>query len=556
MISPKKSRPCDSCRARRIKCVMDSTTNLCTKCLLKNVKCTFTIKGTSEVYQVDELHPPSLIELSTHNPLQYSYNVSNMGNLKGTISYDYSTSSQYIGSTSAFDSMFVSDETPQEKNVRSVAKDVYFRILDIDVKLYKEQLRDVDAIERLVWPYGKLLIETFFNIIHPLLPILDRTTFVERYTRNHREIHPLLLGGIYYLSLIWWDSDSRFNPGDEPDEAKIKLLGQLIIKSYNEHIMQPSIELVQAGIIILMCNVFQTSNWLVSNQIISMLEQIGLFIDCKNWDIPSWEIGVRRRLAWAVYLECHWQALIHSKSCSVIPGVNWFVSDLDESDFPDSKDEITPETLLYTEKVLGNNIFLQSVKLAKILRDIIPFVISPSHLSMGESLGDQASRAQELKERLNVWYSQIPQTLHEIPLHWRKLNSSKLIFLSYHALITALNRKFLTMIHGSESPLDETFRHEAGAQITEAIQLVSGFLPEHINACWYSSSSYNMATIGIFAAMLYKTSSDQESERYKTLVLDYRWSLLVRSKGIFKTGAALDMLDSVLRYLPEFNSRE
>ena len=50
--------------------------------------------------------------------------------------------------------------------------------------------------------------------------------------------------------------------------------------------------------------------------------------------LPKWERGLRKRLAWAVYIEDKWLSLKNSRP-SHINELNWVVVSLVDEDFPE-----------------------------------------------------------------------------------------------------------------------------------------------------------------------------------------------------------------------------
>ena len=76
---------------------------------------------------------------------------------------------------------------------------------DFNQELYLKQEHDIDLVEKLVHPHGKILVEIFFKLIHPYFPILHERVFLEKYSRSYRELTAPILASIYSLALQWWD---------------------------------------------------------------------------------------------------------------------------------------------------------------------------------------------------------------------------------------------------------------------------------------------------------------------------------------------------------------
>ncbi|KAL1631003.1 hypothetical protein SLS56_004677 [Neofusicoccum ribis] len=71
-------------------------------------------------------------------------------------------------------------------------------------------------------------------------------------------------------------------------------------------------------------------------EIFALTQALGLNIDPSEWPIPQWEKRLRRRLAWAVYVQDRWLSLNFGRS-SHIQMEDWDVEPLNQEDF-DSAD--------------------------------------------------------------------------------------------------------------------------------------------------------------------------------------------------------------------------
>lgn len=73
---------------------------------------------------------------------------------------------------------------------------------------YEDEISDLDAIEALVYPHGKALINLYFRIVHPSFPILHKKVYLEKYERTNRAFSPALLAAVYILALHFWSYSS------------------------------------------------------------------------------------------------------------------------------------------------------------------------------------------------------------------------------------------------------------------------------------------------------------------------------------------------------------
>ncbi|RCK66528.1 Transcriptional activator protein DAL81, partial [Candida viswanathii] len=206
---------------------------------------------------------------------------------------------------------------------------------------------DVDTIEKFISPHGQILVDLYFRIIHPSYPIIHKKVFIEKYSRTHREFTAPLLSAVYVLAIQWWDYDPQLNKYPKPNVEMILKIG--MNNFLLEILKRPKLSAVQAGLLLLQCkhilNAKQSTNqsphipseadyseWVLCSQVVALAEELGLGLDCSSWKLPKWERGLRRRLAWAVYLEDKWLSLKLGRPTHISEN-NWVVLPLHEEDF-------------------------------------------------------------------------------------------------------------------------------------------------------------------------------------------------------------------------------
>jgi hypothetical protein len=134
--------------------------------------------------------------------------------LKRTLGLQEDRYSQYIGPTTDFEPSLIdlSPFDPQDESLlsrgtlRKVSEvDTFLMLPDYTTPGHEHLIEDADAIENIVAPHGPALLELYFRIIHPSLPILQKTVFYEKYNRSYREFSPPILAAVYILAINWWD---------------------------------------------------------------------------------------------------------------------------------------------------------------------------------------------------------------------------------------------------------------------------------------------------------------------------------------------------------------
>ena len=407
---------------------------------------------------------------------------------------------------------------------------------------YDEQFQDLDNIELIVAPHGQALINLYFRIVHPSFPILHKRVFLEKYQRTHREFSPPLLAAVYILALNWWSYSSELSFLPKPDVQKLE---KLALKTMSYITFRPKISTIQAGLLLLQRP--EGDSWALTAKLVAIGQDLGLHLDCSRWKVPSWERGLRKRLAWALYMQDKWGALVHGRP-SHINTCDWLVKPVTEDDFPErSADEDDEEGSTEVEK--GRVLFSEMIRLTEILSEVLAVFytlraeVDFRHRRV-EGVGWILEAAKPIQLRLKEWYAQLPECLKMENVKIRKLNSSGYLHLGYYATEMTLHRRIIqALTHERNSSLRRICRSAAEARLAAVTDFVSKLRPEFLQSFWHSSSKYSFALVGSFVSLLWVTAANkQEGEVYKQKLEDYRWTLRLLSKSADILERALDML--------------
>lgn len=593
-----KSRPCDHCRRRKTKCLMIPEQHTCKMCQSKGLKCTFNENTTTSLkrginasndnskrLKLEDIDPPPNVPVRDVHPIKDYSSMQGNSLLKKTLSLQYPRSSFYVGPTSIYDPIFLENITLDKIDqfnisktdcIRKVASDVQFTLRDdFSESLYERSERDSDTVEQYVAPHGKTLIDLYFQTVHPSFPILHKKIFLEKYARTHREFGAPLLAAVYLLAIQWWDYEPTLSSFTKPNS---KALYKFAIKTFAEVVHRPKLSAVQAGLLLLQCKECRSGkNWLLSSQVVALSEELGLGLDCSNWRLPKWERGLRRRLAWAVYIQDKWSSLIESRPSHIDEGINWLVKPVSDEDFPERFNDMNLNSVVGTDIELGKECFRHLVTLSMILSEIQDALYTPKAMIEVQSIEQILIRAKPLQLKLRNWYHTLPKNIQMGTLKPRQFNSNGNLQLAYFATEMTLHRRMISSIHytklninsgsisqspngSNQSPnlqqnvpiqVIEVCRKAARSRLTAAIDFVRDLKPEHLQAFWHNSAGSNFALIGVFAALLYVTSlSTEESLQLKEQVMDYRWILRVNSRSFTVAQDALVLVDGVLKNIP------
>ncbi|CAP66688.1 uncharacterized protein PODANS_4_8070 [Podospora anserina S mat+] len=227
--------------------------------------------------------------------------------LKRTLGLQADRYCQYIGPTTDFEPSLInlSSFDPQDESLlargtlrRVSDNDTFLLLPDNNTPGYDHIVEDADEIENIVAPHGRRLIDLYFRVVHPGFPIIQRSVFYEKYERSHREFSPPLLAAVYILAINWWEHEEELAGLPKPN---VRELERLVRTTLADAMYRPKLSTIQAGL--LLSQRPEGDQWAPTAQLVAVGQELGLHLDCTNWKIPPWERGLRKRLAWALYLQ-------------------------------------------------------------------------------------------------------------------------------------------------------------------------------------------------------------------------------------------------------------
>lgn len=233
--------------------------------------------------------------------------------LKKTLGLQNKHHSQYVGATRGLEPVLLGDLALKENcevqlasgTLRLISStDAFLLLPDPGTQNYEDELDDLDTIEEIVKPHGRLLVDLYFRIVFPSFPIVHKQVYLEKYNRSYREFSPPLLAAVYLLALQYWSYDDALNKFKKPDVVELEKLAR---KAFADTIHRPKLSTVQAGLLLLQHT--DTDSAELTAQLVSVAYGLGLHLDASNWNIPDWEKGLRKRLGWALYMQDKWSSL-------------------------------------------------------------------------------------------------------------------------------------------------------------------------------------------------------------------------------------------------------
>jgi len=448
-------RPCDSCRRRKSRCELDGAPP-CVLCRFHRQECTFLEEPQSRKRKAAALaeEDQSLASaiLAPGTSIRQDRPVDNYANLRGpsllkkTLGLQNHRHSHLIGSTSQYEQLLVELGDYHEEEEMSVGGSALRKVNTLDVAFmlspdegtrnHEDEIPDLDAIETLVAPHGQALIHLYFRIVHPSFPILHKKVFLEKYQRTHREFSAPLLAAVYILALNWWSYSIELALLPKPDVPRLE---KLAFKTMNDIIYRPKLSTIQAGLLLLQRP--DGDSWALTTQLVGLGQDLGLHLDCSDWRIPSWERGLRKRLAWGLFMQDKWGSLVHGRP-SHITASDWAVTSLQEDDFPENAaDEDNEDGSTEVEK--GRTLFCEMIKLTEILSLVLStFYTLQADIEFGHHVHEGVrwilQKAKPIQMSLRQWYTNLPTCLRMESIAMRKLSSTGVYNLQNYFMFSRL----------------------------------------------------------------------------------------------------------------------
>jgi hypothetical protein len=416
------------------------------------------------------------------------------------------------------------------------------------------ELANLDAIENMIAPHGPELVKLYFRIVHPSFPILHKKVFLEKHGRSYRELTPTGLGAVYIMALQWWSYSPVLGRHPKPDS---KTLEAMVLRMLFEVHTRPKISDLQGGLVLMQRP--DINSWALTGHLVAMAQNLGINADCTDWQVPDWERGVRKRVAWALFMQDKWGSLVYGRG-SHIRAEDWVVKPLEPADFPETAiDDDDEEGSADIEK--GKEAFLRMIAITDIVADTVDHFFTLRAAQAERSLEDVLEIADPLSTRLKAWEATLPQNLSLEETAPRKLSSVGYLHLAYHTACISLHRAILNSICKNPRP-SVGFPSETSAQnilstraaaascFDAALDFVKRLKAEHLQSFWYFASRRSFAILGVFAGVLAATATDSaERAVYLASLAEYRWVLRVSANGADVMGYAVDVLDGVSQLL-------
>jgi hypothetical protein len=467
--------------------------------------------------------------------------------LKRTLGLQNSHHSQYLGINNPLNVYGLGFNTVPESPARSagaiqvrfVHPTHAFRILpDADTVGHSLESSILDSIERAVEGHGPDLVSLYFRVVHPAFPILHKEVFLEKYARSYREFAPPLLAAVYLSASGYWDYSDTLASKPKPEMQPLK---KLAVDSLQHAMQRAKLSTIQACLLISqhhsnkLGDAFGETDLNMTSQLVQLAHRLGLHLDASDWDIPDWEISLRRRLSWACFMQDKWLAFVQGHP-SLISSESWDVSSLTANDFPETEED---ETAGSSEVEKGRLVYMNMAGLTEILSDVLVVILSPraqrSIRTEGSALVSLLDRIKPLQIRLKDWFSALPEGLKMDTAASMKLTSVGYLRLAYLSIEAGIHRQItLSSIHGSQhdARLVVICRNAAKERFSNTVDFLKRLYASHLASFWYMSSAKCAALVYYFGRLLSDSAqSTEERNDLEELLKAYKWALKVNSEA-------------------------
>lgn len=225
------------------------------------------------------------------------------------------------------------------------------------------------------------------------------------------------------------------------------------------------------------------AKWVMMSTAVSIAQALGLNVDPSDWPLPLWEQKLRKRLAWAVFIQDKWLSLNFGRS-SHLNNDDWDVDDLtlDDLETPDQAEEARSQH------------FLCLCRLSDIVDDILRDLFSlRATRSLCHSLEATLEVAKPLRIRLTQWFQNLPTNLMSTPESRKahELNGHGSLHLAY---ITAKIELFRAMLRppvtDANAQAVTALRSGALTVAKEVFDFVETLEASHLEAFWASCKQH------------------------------------------------------------------
>ncbi|RGP69557.1 hypothetical protein FSPOR_4661 [Fusarium sporotrichioides] len=386
--------------------------------------------------------------------------------------------------------------------------------------------------------------DRYFRFVFESLPILCRSQVFSDLDAFVSTASTGLLAGIYALALPFTSWDEKLCLDSAYSKPDIRQLWQVSYTSLQRELHFPRLSTIQIYILLLNHTPFDAvcvENpfvWSLASSMLAMAQSLGLNADPKGWKLPDWEIRLRRRLWWAVYIEYTWRAVTHGR-CSMISDDDRNVAPLTEEDFLFDSIADVP----HYAQCLSYDYFAQLCSLTEMTSHIYRQFFSLRAVSRPQVLEALLDQARRPRQQLLQWLENLPVSLAlksgstdtEADTD-DAITSHRSLYVAYYTAHILILRALLRPIIDKNTALDhhaqETVLQSCRGLIQTVIKFIRGLDARHQSAFWPAYTRNCLAYPGLFCYMLCLQKRQPEMSSYdQNLLATWRRTLRTRMQS-------------------------
>lgn len=408
---------------------------------------------------------------------------------------------------------------------------------------------DVSVVFRTLQRAGPALVDVYLRSAHRTFPIINQERVVSRLMQiinSNREPGPSDLSlVVLYVSLMIVGHHWHFLLPSTPalPELDITLLRNFCKQALPRELCMPrlvtiqSILLEHAVLVSTHAGDSMIETWSACGSLVTAAQNLGLHRNPERWNIAKWEIQIRKKLWWAVYITEKWLAYSIGRP-SLIQTDDWTVTPLLPADFEPAFDH-------------GAARFIAMANLTCIIADVHYTLFSPrSAARLASDFPATRDLAVPLWTRLNDWYERERPTMEfSDPEHYQDLNeevqSPCSLQLAHFAVRVAIHRALLRC--GQRA--DKSVRADAVKTMRDIADWAKRITSQDVLSVWWGcSGSQLLAITNFFLSLTISAPTFTEFQALKKIVQTWRWQLRINLQSFPRLAkSALQRVDELFK---------
>ncbi|KAF4455580.1 hypothetical protein F53441_2104 [Fusarium austroafricanum] len=281
-------------------------------------------------------------------------------------------------------------------------------IADRAVMPTRPQVEPLSVQDALTLPTKEIsdrLVRTYFEIIYPTYPIIDRRIFSEQYRKG--EASPMLLHAMFLVTFILCD-ESLIQAAGFTDRVAARKYHYLRAKTLYDVDHETDRNILTASLLLMG---FwwngpddQKDSWFWLGCATSCAQSLGMYRSSMASRLNPENRALRKRIWWSIYSRDRHTAACLGKPCR-IRDEDCDIEFLTEEDFYFDDDHNDP--LIPPQKEYHTAFAIEMAKITQILGDIVIAEFSPRRPSL------ERYRVANLEKRLEQWEAQLPRCMQK-----------------------------------------------------------------------------------------------------------------------------------------------